>query len=134
MSQENVERVRRMLEAFNSGDHGAALSLLAEEVEWHAPANLTIGGEIYRGRAEVVEGLTGWLDAWEEYRFDPTELLGHEDKVMVAGTHSGRGRGSGVQVDQPTYHVYTLRDGKITCMRNFSDRGQALAAVGLTSP
>ena len=36
MSQENVEIVRAMLNAFNRGDFEASLQFLDEGVEWHA--------------------------------------------------------------------------------------------------
>ena len=45
MSQENVEVVRRMLNAFSSGDFEASLAFLDEEVEWHDPLT-------FQGRAD----------------------------------------------------------------------------------
>ena len=42
----------------------------------------------------------------------------------------GRGRGSGVEVDARFYDVYTLRDGLIVRMDQFTERSQALEAVG----
>jgi ketosteroid isomerase-like protein len=44
---------------------------------------------------------------------------------------TGRGRGSGVEVRLPTFHVFTLRDGKVTRHRSYSDRTEALEAAGL---
>jgi ketosteroid isomerase-like protein len=130
MSRENVEVVRAMQEAFNQGNYATALSALAPDVEWHAPPGLTIGKQVYRGHDAVREGFARWLNAWEEYRFDPTEIRDCGDHVLVTGIQSGRGRGSGVDVSLRTFHVYTLRDGQVTRMRTFDDRARALNATG----
>lgn len=41
----------------------------------------------------------------------------------------GRGRGSGVEIDALFYDLYTLRDGIIVRMDQFTERSQALEAV-----
>ena len=129
MSQKNVAVVHELNHAFNRGDYPAALSLLARDVEWHVPPDVSIGEEVYRGIDEVPRGFALWLGAWEAYRFEFREVLDYGEHVVVAGTQIGRGRGSGVEVRLPTFNVFTLRDGKVTMMRNFEDRAAALAAA-----
>jgi ketosteroid isomerase-like protein len=132
MSQENVETIRALHEAFDRRDYDTALSALAPDIEWHAPHGITIGEEVFRGRAEVQRGFALWLDAWETHRFEPTEIRGHGDHVFVTGLQIGRGRGSGVEVELRTFHVYKLRDGLVTEMRAFDERTEALEAAGLS--
>jgi hypothetical protein len=43
----------------------------------------------------------------------------------------GRGRGSGIEIDALFYDVYTVHDGKIVRMDQFTERRQALEAVDL---
>ena len=131
MSQENVEVVRALLSAFDRGDYEAALEGLDSEIEWQVPPGIAIGREVYRGRGEVQRGFAEWLAAWDMHRYELEELLDHGDHVVVGGMQIGRGRGSGVEVRLPTFHVVTLRDGKITRHRSFRDRGEALEAAGL---
>src|SRR5918994_256517 len=131
MSRENVEVVREMNEALNLGDYAAALSALASDVEWNAPSGVSIGEEVYRGHDAVRKGFALWLDAWEMYRFEAAEILDHGDHVVVSGTQTGRGRGSGVEIKLQTFNVFTLRNGKVVRMRNFDDRAEALEAAGL---
>jgi ketosteroid isomerase-like protein len=44
----------------------------------------------------------------------------------------GRGRGSGVEIEARFYDVYTLSDGKIVRMDQFTERSEALEVVGLS--
>jgi ketosteroid isomerase-like protein len=131
VSQENVERVRRLLSAFDRADYEAALDALDSEIEWQVPPGIAIGREVYRGRDEVQKGFAEWLAAWDTHRFEPKEMLDHGDHIVVGGMQIGRGRGSGVEVRLPTFHVFTLRDGKVTRHRSYRDRSEALEAVGL---
>ena len=55
------------------------------------------------------------------------------DRVLVTVRLGGRGRGSGIEIDALFYDVYTLRDGKIVRMDQFTERTQALEAVGQAS-
>ncbi len=54
-----------------------------------------------------------------------------DDRVVVTVRLRGRGRGSGVEVDARFYDVFTLRDGKIVRMDQFTERSEALGAAGL---
>ena len=53
------------------------------------------------------------------------------DHVLVIACFRGRGRSSGVRVAERLYEVYTLRNGRIVRVDEFSDRAEALEAVGL---
>ncbi len=60
----------------------------------------------------------------EEYRTNG-------DFVVVLTRYIGRGKGSGVDVDTPGAHLWTVRDGRAVRMVVFSDRERALEAAGL---
>jgi ketosteroid isomerase-like protein len=42
----------------------------------------------------------------------------------------GKGRASGLTLDMEMAHVATVRDGKVTRIDNYDDRGDALRAAG----
>jgi ketosteroid isomerase-like protein len=135
MSLRNVEIVRGQIDAFNRGDFDAALDVLDEDVEWEVPRIAALDAPasgVIRGREEMVQTFARWLEAWESYAFRITEALGHGERVFVAGLQTGRGRNSGLDVTVPTFHAFTLRDGKIVVMSSFSERAEALEAVGLS--
>ena len=59
------------------------------------------------------------------------EFVDAGDRVVVALHLRGRGRGSGVEIDARFFDVYTIRDGKIVRMDEFTERFAALEAAGL---
>jgi ketosteroid isomerase-like protein len=136
MSQENVEVVRGQIEAFNRGDFSAAIEALDEDVEWQVPYVAALDAPasgLLRGRREMAETFSQWLEAWDSYAFEATEIRGGRGgNVFVAGIQAGRGRASGVDVTVQTFHVFTVREGKIARMRPFLDRAAALEAAGLS--
>ena len=52
--------------------------------------------------------------------------------MFVVATNHGRGKASGVPVEQRVAYVYTVREGKVSEMQVWSDRGAALKAAGLS--
>ena len=131
VSEENIEVVRALFEAFDRADYETALQMLDPNVEWQVPPGIAIGREVWRGREEVQKGFSGWLGAWDRFSFEPEEMLNHADHVVVSGTQIARGRGSGVEVRLPTFHVFTLRSGKVARHRSFRDRTEALETAEL---
>ena len=130
MSAQNVEVVRGMIDAFNRGDFEASLAYLDEDVEWHDPPDVP-GAGVHRGPEEVRRWFARWLGAWENYTARVEELIDAGDRVVVVHHERGRGRGSGVEVDNRSVNVFDVSCGKIVRRRPFPDRSQALDAVGL---
>ena len=60
------------------------------------------------------------------------ELLDPGDRVVVVLRRRAKGKGSGVMVTDQVIHVYTVRSDKIVRFEGFSDRAEALEAVGLS--
>jgi ketosteroid isomerase-like protein len=128
MSQENVEAARRCLEAYVRGDYDEALEYLAPDVVWE------IGQELpARGPAEVREVWRRWDAEWEEMETVVEEIVDAGDQLMMAVRYRGRGRSSGVAVNDLIFEVHTLRDGRCIRKVEFPTRAEALASVGLST-
>ncbi|MGA9636219.1 MAG: nuclear transport factor 2 family protein [Solirubrobacterales bacterium] len=130
MSEENVEiveRLRRGYEAFNRGDFDAALEMADPEIEFVRPSALSP----VRG----TDALRGWMepDAFEEQVIEPLELRVAGNKVLVHQRNSARGAGSGVEVSNENWTVWTLNDeGLATRAEAFDQKAEALVAAGLS--
>jgi ketosteroid isomerase-like protein len=87
---------------------------------------------VYRGHEGYREFWRLWLEAFEDIRWDPEEILDLGDKALVTTKQSGTGSGSGVAVDEPVYQLFTFRRGLVIRQEDFLDRSQALEAAGLS--
>jgi ketosteroid isomerase-like protein len=134
MSREDVEIVRRIYEAW-LGNDPAGLAALDPEFELHPdPEAYWVGVDrTYRG-AEGIAGYMRLLDeAFEDYHPEIEDLLDAGDMVVTLAIERGRGRGSGVEVqERRTAHVWTMLDGKAIRLDLYLDRAKALEAVGLS--
>jgi ketosteroid isomerase-like protein len=122
MSEENVEIVRRFL-LLGVED---ALAYADPDIVWN-PAEESAT----QGHDAVRTSLVRWKSEWDDYELLPEEFEQIGDRVVAAVRLRGRGRGSGVEVDARFYDVYTLREGKIVRMDQFTQRSEALEAAGL---
>jgi ketosteroid isomerase-like protein len=130
MSQENVEIVDRLVEDWNRGDLEAILALFDPDCEVVFPPEVPEPGP-FKGHAELRRWAEGFLAAWESHHAEVVEMIEAENMVVAMLHQVGRGSGSGIEMDETDAHVFTLRDGKITRWRNFSERSEALEAAGL---
>ena len=134
MSEENVEIVRRVYETAASGDTAALLALYHPEVEWDASRTQrgAMSGRVVRGRDAMRNWLRDWYEAWETVEDDLEELVeAGEDRVVSIMVQRGRGRRSGIDVEERLGTVWTIRDGKIVRVVWFPTPEHALEAVGL---
>ena len=131
MSQEDVQAVTRMFDAFNRGDFEAALALLHEDVIWQDPPDAPDGNGPYRGHDAVSAEFARFLSAWESLRMELEEVIDAGHCVVVVTRWVGRGRDSGVPVDRRTAQLYEFHDGRVVRLRQFAEREDALLAAGL---
>jgi len=114
VSSGNVDLVRRHYESWNRGDTDGVIAGFAPDVEWHGHPRLPEPGP-YRGRAEVERWMAQFREAWGELEARPVEVLDADDGVVALVHMTGRGRGSGVEVQGGVdVHVMTLGADGIT--------------------
>jgi ketosteroid isomerase-like protein len=131
MSQ-NVEVVKRLMDAVNRRDIDAYAEVTTSDFEWFPVFAARVEGDVYRGR-EGIETFLGEIDEiWDEFLPVPEEYRDLGDRVLGLGRLKTRGRGSGVPVDSPWGGIYDLRGGKVSRIRTFLDHGEALLAAGLS--
>ena len=73
-----------------------------------------------------------WLEAFEDIRWDPEEMLDFGGQLLVTTQQKGHGSGSGVSVAEPVFQLFTLRRGLVVRQEDFLNRSQALEAAGLS--
>ena len=124
-----IDALRRVHEAFNRGDFDAAVQLAHPEVEM-----VPVGGQAsLRGAAAV----RAWMepDAFEEQRIKPLDFRVEGNKVLARQHTQARGVGSGINLDQEIWTVWTFDDDLlVTRMESFlpQQEAEALEAAGLS--
>ena len=106
-------------------------NLYDPDVEWHGAAGGLDEGRVLRGRPEVIEAFRDYYDTWERLELRPEEIIDTGDELIVFVHEVARGRTSGVVVETDTAAISTLHEGRVTQVRNYLDRSEALEAAGL---
>lgn len=129
MSQENLEKAREFIDAYNRRDFDAALADFDTEVDWILPAQQS--SDSCRGPDEIRKFWEGIDETFDELRLVPQEHVDAGDRVATRLRHHGRGK-SGIEIETELYHqVATFEDGTIVRMEYFETWGEALEAAGL---
>jgi ketosteroid isomerase-like protein len=129
MSDEKmIAALRRFHEAFNRGDVEALVQMAHPDIEL-----VRTGG---MSSVKGVAALREWMepDAIEEQRAEPLDFRVKGDKVLVREHLTGRGAGSGIEIDVVTCVVWTLDDhGLVKEIQGFlpHEEAEALEAAGL---
>ena len=132
MSRENVELVRRALDAANQGDWDTALTCFDRDAVWEHNVGFSTPMEgVYRGHAEMRRLWEAIVEAWGDYRFEVDEVRDADGQVVWLGRLVVHGESSGVPVESPVGLVGDVRSGCIVRVRFFMSRSSALEAVGL---
>jgi ketosteroid isomerase-like protein len=132
MSEENVETVRRHIEAWNRRDLTTWLASFHPnaEIDWSRARGPLKGA--YRGHGELE---AFWAEFWSTFEDVQLETLGLTDagsEVVLSNTAHMRGR-EGIEVSARSTNVFTVENGQITRLRLFQERAEALEAVGRES-
>jgi hypothetical protein len=133
MAEEDVEVLRRALEAFNEGKTARVLELMDPDVEL-VPVRAVFEGTSYRGHEGFKRFVADMVEDWENFHpsWDRFRDLG-DGRVLVIGRVQARGRASGMEFETPGAWVSRVRDGKIVHVRFYADEATALEELGLAS-
>jgi ketosteroid isomerase-like protein len=85
----------------------------------------------YRGIDAIRKQNQVWVDSYPDLRVEPLEILVNGDRVFVWVRFSGHGAESGMAMEMELAHVITLEGEKMRRLEEYSNREEALAAVGL---
>jgi ketosteroid isomerase-like protein len=127
--QTGVHVVHEIIDALNRGDVDGMLARMHPDFEWRPLESSPVAGSAYRGHEQVRRYVEDWLGTFDELRLELEEPAEAGDRVIAVVNGRGRGRASGVQLDNRFCQVWTVRGGAATGMEEFASRAQAIAAV-----
>jgi len=129
MSQENVEVMRAVMNAFAGEDLPAFLPLMDPDIQFE-PHLAGVEGS-YAGHDGVERFFADAFETFEVLDAKYPDIRDLGDRVLVLGTLRFEGRESGIQMENTLAIVARFREGLITHLKDYADRDQALEAVGL---
>jgi ketosteroid isomerase-like protein len=129
MSQENVDKTRGFIDAYNRRDFEAATRDFDRDVEWVLPEHQRADSAI--GRPGIIRFWEGLDETFDELQLRPQEFVDAGDRVATRLRHFARGKGSGLELDNELYHqVVTFRDGVIVRIEYVTTWEEALELAG----
>jgi ketosteroid isomerase-like protein len=138
MSEENVELdrqerdvavIRDLYSHWERGDF-TYWDAFADDYVWKA-VDAVESGE-YQGIAEVSAAWRAWLQAWDGSSIEAEEVIaGSDGRYVVMQLFRGTGKASGLESEERSAAVATIRDGLIARMEGYWDRDAALRAAGV---
>jgi ketosteroid isomerase-like protein len=125
----DAEIVREPYDLFNRGEYEASTAALHEDVVLHQWDEIP-DTDTYVGRHGFARAIGRWASGFEPgFQFAIEEIAEEGGRVWVRVRLSGRGRGSGIDLDQVVFHVWTVRDGQPAECWVFSDLDESLRAA-----
>jgi ketosteroid isomerase-like protein len=125
MSEENVEKARNFIEAYNARDFDRATADFDRDIDWVLPEHQAFDSA--KGIPGVLRFFKGIDETMGVLQLEPQEYLDEGDLVATRLRHRGRGKESGVEIDTELYHqVATFRDGVIVRMEYVATWQEAL--------
>ena len=119
----NKQRVRKLLEAHAAGDFDAVLAYCSDDIEHFASAPIDIfphlGG--HRGKAEVRQMWEAARSRYVDIRHEIRTMICERDQVAADLRIFLRKRDNDRIVQYDLAAFYTLRDGRVTRIREIMD-------------
>lgn len=118
---ENLQVVKEGYAAFSRGDIAGLLEKFSQDAEWHIPGTgLPLAGT-YRGHDGIAQFFQKLSQEAEILHFQPREFLADGDRVLVVGSERTKVRATNRTVELDWIMSFTLRNGKVTNFREYTD-------------
>jgi ketosteroid isomerase-like protein len=125
----NADLIRPIYDQWSRGNWRPRFDVYHPHMEWGWSDEFPGLAGVYDDRRNPNPRMRSWLSGWEKWRVEADEYVEIGDHVVVLTTYRGRGKGSGVEVEQKGAHVFELRDGQVVRLEIFADPEKAFASV-----
>jgi ketosteroid isomerase-like protein len=130
MSQENIEVVRALFDAWNARDWDAFAAQHDPDVIWARFEGWPEAGTLV-GREACINQYELSREPFDDDRVEAiTDFIAAGDRVVVRASWRAKGRGPDFNLELT--RVFTVRKRKIFIIEDFWDHADALEALGLS--
>jgi ketosteroid isomerase-like protein len=128
VSEENLEIVRRTMDAYNARDLPAYLALVSESVRFQSRFS-AMDRVIYHGHDDLRRYFAELDEVWSRYEMQLERMVPAGPRVAALCHLYAVGRESDLELEEYPGVVFTLDDGKITRIDAYPTQAETLAAV-----
>jgi uncharacterized protein len=129
MTGDNKQLIRRVYDAFQSGDLDGLLQNLTDDFEWNAPGGAPFSG-VRQGREQMRAFFTELRRLVRFDEFDIDDVVADGEKVVAIGRQRATVLETGRHFETPFAHIFTVRGGKLANGLALSDTQAAAACFG----
>jgi ketosteroid isomerase-like protein len=131
VSEENVEVVRRAVDAYSRRDVDGFIETWAPDAVMDWSNSRGVEGGVYRGHKEIRAFMQRFRSAWDEVRIEIDDPLEVADGLLIVGNVAYfRGR-DGIEVQARSAWLITIRDRAQTSLTLYQTTQEALEAAAL---
>ena len=132
MSQQNLDLIRAIYDAFAAGDIPAVLARMSPDIVWNEAENFPYAdGNPYRGPEAILSGVFARLGGeWDGFAAVPEEYLDAGEVVVALGRYCGTWPATGRAMNAQMVHVWRVQDGKVTAFQQYTDTLQVARVMG----
>jgi ketosteroid isomerase-like protein len=123
----DLDLVRAGYDAFGRADFQWMIENCTADVVIVPPAERP-SARTYVGRNEFRAAFTDWPSQWDEFALELVDVEQLNDH-QVLGFCRQHMRAGDLELDEPRYDLFTVRDGKVSRLEMFSSAEQARAAA-----
>ena len=128
--EEAIAGLRAAYAAFNRGDLDAATRILDPRIEWIEPAEFP-GGGTYNGVEGAKQYLAQSRAGAAQVISEPEQFIPAGDRIVVFVHARVLPKGSSTWQEVRLADVYAFQNGRVTKMRAFANREDALRWAGV---
>lgn len=126
---EHERLIRAGYDAWNRGDWATMEALVDPGFEIDA-TDRVLNPATYAGLDGFRRLAREMFEVWDAWMIEPREFVERGDHVFVEHAIKARGKGSGVELEQTYWSVWTIRAGRAQRLDLYVDRDRALAKLG----
>ena len=127
--QDDIGLIRKIYAAFGAGDVKTILDNVSDDAKWinHGPDTIPYAGS-RSGKTQIREFFQAIADSTIGGKVIPENFVAQADTVVATGRYKATVRDTGLDIDTPIAHLFTVRNGKVVTWEGFSDSARVAEA------
>jgi ketosteroid isomerase-like protein len=129
VTKSNAELVVEALAAYQQGQDETVRGLMHPDVEIYSEPGMINAGT-FHGFDGFKAWTRQWEEAWQEITYEPVEFIEVDESLLVVAVRvTGKGAGSGLEIDRTFSYLYEIKAGRATRLHLYDNADKALEAA-----